>query len=131
MAGKEFGVYDDHSFAWAINISVLALVADRFQNSRVVAFSTLCVYAFAPISGGRWDGRVEPGPTGDYATSCVGWEEFFPLPVSRSKDSRAIGKAELRHRYALRRAPRRRAMGPSRSSNPDRHGLCFCHVATR
>ncbi|KAK4696158.1 hypothetical protein P7C71_g1717, partial [Lecanoromycetidae sp. Uapishka_2] len=77
MAGKKFGVGEDPSFAWAMNTHVPALVAERFKAARIVVFSTLCVYPFAPISGGGWDESVQPGPTGDYATSCVGRERMF------------------------------------------------------
>lgn len=77
MAGKKFGVGEDPSFAWAMNTHVPALVAERYKAARIIAFSTLCVYPFASISGGGWDESVEPGPTGDYATSCVGRERMF------------------------------------------------------
>ena len=77
MAGKKFGVGEDPSFAWAMNTYVPSLVAERFKAARIVAFSTLCVYHFAPIAGGGWDESVEPTPTGDYATSCVGRERMF------------------------------------------------------
>ncbi|KTS25439.1 epimerase [Methylobacterium indicum] len=77
MAGKKFGTDEDPSFSWAMNTHVPALVAERFRSSRIVAFSTLCVYPFAPIVGGGWDETVEPGPTGDYATSCAGRERIF------------------------------------------------------
>lgn len=77
MAGKKFGAGEDPSFAWAMNTHVPALVAERFKAARIVAFSTLCVYPFASVGGGGWDESVEPGPTGDYATSCVGRERIF------------------------------------------------------
>lgn len=77
MAGKKFGTGEDPSFAWAMNTHVPALVAERFAASRIVAFSTLCVYPFAPIDEGGFAEEVEPGPTGDYATSCVGRERIF------------------------------------------------------
>lgn len=77
MAGKKFGAGEDPSFAWAMNTHVPALVAERFKAARIVAFSTLCVYPFASVGGGGWDEGVEPGPTGDYATSCVGRERIF------------------------------------------------------
>jgi nucleoside-diphosphate-sugar epimerase len=77
MAGKKFGTDEDRSFAWAMNTHVPALVAERFAKSRIVVFSTLCVYPFAPIAGGGWSEEVEPGPSGDYATSCVGRERMF------------------------------------------------------
>jgi nucleoside-diphosphate-sugar epimerase len=77
MAGKKFGADEDPSFAWAMNTHVPALVAERFKASRIVVFSTLCVYSFAPISGGGWDESVQPSPAGDYAMSCVGRERMF------------------------------------------------------
>ncbi|KAI1613530.1 hypothetical protein EDD37DRAFT_214891 [Exophiala viscosa] len=77
MAGKKFGTGEDPSFAWAMNTYVPTIVAERFKSSRIVAFSTLCVYGFAPIAGGGWDESVQPEPTGDYPTSCVGRERMF------------------------------------------------------
>lgn len=77
MAGKKFGTESDPSFAWAMNTHVPAMVAERFRKSRIVAFSTLCVYPFAPILSGGWDESVEPGAVGDYATSCAGRERMF------------------------------------------------------
>lgn len=61
----------------AMNCFVPSLVAQRFKKSRIVVFSTLCVYSFAPISGGGWDESVQPSPAGDYAMSCVGRERMF------------------------------------------------------
>ncbi|GAB5469141.1 MAG: NAD(P)-dependent oxidoreductase [Rhodospirillales bacterium] len=77
MAGKKFGADEDPSFAWAMNTHVPALVAEAFKASRIVAFSTLCVYPFAPVVGGGWGEEVEPLPTGGYANSCVGRERIF------------------------------------------------------
>lgn len=86
MAGKKFGTDGDRSFSWAMNTYVPALVAERFAKARIVAFSTLCVYPFAPVVGGGWGEEVEPGPTGDYATSCVGRERMFSY-FSRKHDT--------------------------------------------
>ncbi len=77
MAGKKFGTDEDPSFAWAMNTHVPATVADVYRYARIVAFSTLCVYPFAPAAEGGFGEEVEPGPTGDYATSCVGRERMF------------------------------------------------------
>lgn len=77
MAGLKFGTEGDPSLAWAMNTHVPALVAEAHRDSRIVAFSTLCVYPFAPVVEGGWDESVEPGPTGDYATSCAGRERIF------------------------------------------------------
>ncbi len=77
MAGKKFGTEDDPSFAWAMNTHVPAIVADTFRDSRIVAFSTLCVYPMAPVVTEGWDERVPPMPPGEYANSCVGRERIF------------------------------------------------------
>lgn len=77
MAGKKFGTDDDKSFSWAMNTYVPTLVAEAFKDSRIVVFSTLCVYPFAPVVTSGWDERVEPAPYGDYANSCVGRERMF------------------------------------------------------
>lgn len=77
MAGKKFGTDSDPSFAWAMNTFVPAIVARQFKASRIVAFSTLCVYPFAPVVSHGWDEGMRPGPVGDYANSCVGRERAF------------------------------------------------------
>ncbi len=77
MAGKKFGTDADPSFAWAMNTFVPAIVAREFRESRIVAFSTLCVYPYAPVVSHGWDESARPGPIGDYANSCVGRERAF------------------------------------------------------
>lgn len=77
MAGKKFGTDAERGFAWAMNTHVPAIVAEAFRESRIVAFSTLCVYPFAPVMHGGIDESVEPMPLGDYANSCVGRERMF------------------------------------------------------
>ena len=77
MAGKKFGTGEDPSFSWAMNTHVPATVAKVYRDSRIVAFSTLCVYPFAPIEEGGFSEETEPGPYGDYATSCAGRERMF------------------------------------------------------
>jgi len=83
MAGKKFGTDADRGFAWAMNTMVPAMVAERYRKSRIVVFSTLCVYPFAPVAGGGWDESVEPKPLGDYANSCVGRERMFQYHSAR------------------------------------------------
>jgi nucleoside-diphosphate-sugar epimerase len=46
-------------------------------NSRIVAFSTGCVYPFVPVDGGGADEATPPNPPGEYAQSCVGRERMF------------------------------------------------------
>lgn len=77
MAGKKFGTNDDPSFAWAMNTLVPARVAAHYHQSRIVAFSTLCVYPFGVVAHNGWSEEVQPRPVGDYANSCVGRERAF------------------------------------------------------
>ena len=78
MAGHKFGAAGNTAFTWAMNVRVPYLVADTLRDSRIVVFSTACVYPFADVTG---RGATEETPTlpppGDYATSCVGREKAF------------------------------------------------------
>jgi nucleoside-diphosphate-sugar epimerase len=77
MAGRKFGAEGDPSLTWAMNALVPALVAQAFAQSRIVAFSTGCVYPFVPVNGNGADESVPPDPPGEYAQSCVGRERMF------------------------------------------------------
>ena len=53
-------------------------MAETFAASRIVAFSTGCVYPFVPVDGGGATEEVPPvPPPGDYANSCAGRERMF------------------------------------------------------
>jgi nucleoside-diphosphate-sugar epimerase len=77
MAGRKFGAEGDLSLTWAMNAHVPALVAQAFAGSRVVAFSTGCVYPFVAVNGKGADETLAPDPPGEYAQSCVGRERMF------------------------------------------------------
>lgn len=77
MVGRKFGTTDQESLTWATNLHVPFLVADAFSESRIVAFSTLCVYPFADVASRGWDETSPVGPIGEYASSCVGRERAF------------------------------------------------------
>ena len=78
MAGRKFGATGDVPLTWAMNVQVPAMVAEVFQASRIVAFSTGCVYPFVPVkSGGASEDVPAVPPPGDYANSCVGREHMF------------------------------------------------------
>ncbi len=77
MAGRKFGAEANNALTWAMNVYVPALVAQKFRAARIVAFSTACVYSFAPVaSQGAEEGEVL-SPPGEYANSCVGRERMF------------------------------------------------------
>ena len=78
MAGRKFGATGNVPLTWAMNVQVPAMVAEAFKASRIVAFSTGCVYPFVPVGSGGASEDVDPvPPPGDYATSCVGRERMF------------------------------------------------------
>lgn len=78
MAGRKFGAAGNVPLTWAMNVHVPAMVAEVFKDSRIVAFSTGCVYPFVSVEGGGATEEVPPiPPPGDYATSCVGRERMF------------------------------------------------------
>jgi nucleoside-diphosphate-sugar epimerase len=78
MAGRKFGSAGAEHLTWAMNVHVPALVAEAFADSRIVAFSTACVYPFVPVaSGGATEDAPTTPPPGEYANSCVGRERMF------------------------------------------------------
>jgi nucleoside-diphosphate-sugar epimerase len=77
MAGRKFGAEGDLALTWAMNAHVPALMAQAFPQSRIVAFSTGCVYPFVPVTGKGADEKLPPDPPGEYAQSCVGRERMF------------------------------------------------------
>jgi nucleoside-diphosphate-sugar epimerase len=77
MAGRKFGASGDLPLTWAMNSHVPAMVAQAFASSRIVTFSTGCVYPFVPVNGKGSDEDMEPNPPGEYAQSCVGRERMF------------------------------------------------------
>lgn len=78
MAGRKFGAEGNTPLTWAMNAYVPAIVADTFRRSRIVAFSTACVYPFVPvISQGASEAERSLTPPGEYANSCVGRERMF------------------------------------------------------
>jgi nucleoside-diphosphate-sugar epimerase len=78
MAGHKFGAADNASLTWMMNVGVPATVADIFRGTRIVCFSTACVYPFVSVDGpGAAEDVAATPPPGDYANSCVGRERMF------------------------------------------------------
>ncbi len=77
LAGQKFGTAESPELTWIQNTIAPALVARHFRAARIVAFSTGCVYPFAPVDG---PGSNESEPVvflGEYVSSCVGRERVF------------------------------------------------------
>ncbi|HJQ56920.1 MAG TPA: NAD-dependent epimerase/dehydratase family protein [Vineibacter sp.] len=78
MAGRKFGASGNEPLTWAMNVMVPGWVAETFAASRIVAFSTGCVYPFVDVNGGGATEDVPPDPpAGSYANSCVGRERLL------------------------------------------------------
>ncbi len=78
MAGRKFGSTGSESLTWAMNAYVPALVAERYARSRILAFSTSCVYPFVDVNGpGAGENASLTPPPGEYANSCVARERLF------------------------------------------------------
>jgi nucleoside-diphosphate-sugar epimerase len=78
MAGRKFGSTGSEELTWAMNAHVPAIVAEAFQRSRIVAFSTGCVYPYVEVDkGGATESTPAVPPPGAYANSCVAREGMF------------------------------------------------------
>ena len=78
MAGFKFGAAGHEAFTWAMNAHVPALVAEAFAGSRIVAYSTGCVYPYVDVRhGGATEATPMTPPPGAYANSCVAREQMF------------------------------------------------------
>jgi len=77
MAGRKFGSQGSEWLTWAMNAHVPALVAQRYKTSRILAFSTACVYPFVDVHGPGAPESLAPTPPGEYANSCVARERMF------------------------------------------------------
>ena len=78
MAGMKFGSTGQESLTWAMNSFLPGMVAERFRNSRIAAFSTGNVYGM--VSAAADGGSVETdalNPIGEYAMSTMGRERIF------------------------------------------------------
>jgi nucleoside-diphosphate-sugar epimerase len=78
MAGRKFGSSGHEDLTWAMNAHVPALVAEAFAGSRIVAYSTGCVYPYVNVHhGGATEATPIMPPPGAYANSCVAREQMF------------------------------------------------------
>ena len=84
MAGRKFGTSGGgENMTWAMNTAVPANVAEHFRGSRIVVFSTGCVYPLATAASGGCTEETRPEPLGEYAQSCLGRERIFEYYASR------------------------------------------------
>lgn len=97
MAGRKFGSTGGEHLTWAVNVVVPYHVARTFTESRIVAFSTGCVYPLEDVHGGGSTEQTPPEPVGEYAMSCLGRERMFDY-FSRTQGERVL---QFRLNYAV------------------------------
>ena len=97
MAGQKFGTASAPTVTWAMNTIVPEHCAERYRDSRIVAFSTGNVYALTPVDVGGSRENDPLGPVGEYAASCVGRERVLELSTEQHGTRVAI----VRLNYAI------------------------------
>jgi nucleoside-diphosphate-sugar epimerase len=83
MAARKFGTSGSEYLTWAMNTYLPGLVAERFRDSRIVAFSTGNVYPLSPIGEGGATESTPVAPIGEYAQSALGRERMFEYASQR------------------------------------------------
>jgi hypothetical protein len=97
MAARKFGTSGEEHLTWAMNTYLPGLVAERFRNSRIVAFSTGNVYPLRSVQDGGALETIPVGPVGEYAQSALGRERIFEYGSMRWRTPVVI----LRLNYAV------------------------------
>ncbi len=77
MAGNKFGTVGNEHFTWAMNAYLPGRVAEKYKNSRIVAFSTGNVYPFVNVGSNNCSEDLAANPVGEYAQSCLGRERVL------------------------------------------------------
>ena len=77
MAAMKFGTTGAEHLTWALNTFLPGLIAQRYRQSRIVAFSSGNVYPLVPVLSGGATEDTPPDPVGEYAQSVLGRERMF------------------------------------------------------
>jgi hypothetical protein len=83
MAARKFGTSGREHLTWAMNTWLPGLVAERFRDSGIVAFSTGNVYGLVPAGSGGSTESSGVAPAGEYAQSVLGRERMFEYGSER------------------------------------------------
>ena len=97
MAARKFGTSGSEYLTWAMNTYLPGLVAERYRQSRIVAFSSGNVYGLEPVSSNGCTESSPVAPAGEYAQSVLGRERMFEYASSRWHTKVAL----LRLNYAV------------------------------
>jgi nucleoside-diphosphate-sugar epimerase len=117
LAGVKFGTASAPDLLHKLNVEMPSAVAARFRQSRIVAFSSGCIYPFVTAESGGATEQTPPGPNGDYAASCLAREQVFAGAAAQQGNPVAL----IRLNYAVEFRPSNSpARPPSRSTSPAR-----------
>lgn len=83
MAARKFGSTGAEHLTWAMNTYLPGLVAERYRDSRIVAFSTGNVYPLRSLAEGGASESACTNPIGEYAQSALGRERMFEYGSAR------------------------------------------------
>lgn len=83
MAARKFGTSGSEHLTWAMNTFLPGMVAERYRNSRIVAFSTGNVYPLTDVTDGGAVESTPVEPKGEYAQSALGRERMFEYGSQR------------------------------------------------
>ena len=97
MAAMKFGSSENLPFMWAMNSYLPGLVAEKYCESKIVTYSTGCVYPLVRVDSGGSKESDAPQPVGEYGQSCLGRERMFQFISEKMKTPIAI----IRLNYAV------------------------------
>src|SRR2546429_7766313 len=100
MAARKFGTTGSEYLTWAMNTYLPGLVAERYRDSRIVAFSTGNVYPLQPVKDGGARESTPVDPQGEYAQSALGRERMFEY--GSAKWGAPVALLRLNYAIALR-----------------------------
>jgi len=83
LVGHKFGTVGQEPLTWAMNTWLPGLVAERYRDARIVAYSTGNVYPFVPVISGGATEATPTAPIGEYAQSCLGRERLLAWQADR------------------------------------------------
>src|SRR5580658_6983176 len=97
MAARKFGTCGSEHLTWAMNTYLPGMVAERYRDSQIVAFSSGNVYGVTPVASGGSTEASATAPVGEYAQSVLGRERIFEYGSHRWGTQVAL----LRLNYAV------------------------------
>lgn len=83
MAARKFGTSGGEHLTWAMNTYLPGMVAERYRDSKIVAFSSGNVYGMTAADSAGSAESSPVAPIGEYAQSVLGRERIFEYGSDR------------------------------------------------